>query len=146
MQIKITDFDFSDKKLFQKALQIRTIVFVQEQKVPKNLEYDGLDGQAKHFLLFFNDKPIATSRYRITNEGYKLERFAVLKEYRGKHFGKKLLEYILNYVPDKTNVYFNSQVSAVDFYERNGFVTVGQVFYEADIKHYKMVWQEKKIL
>ncbi len=142
MQIKIIDFNFRDEKSFTEAMKIRNTVFVKEQNVPEELEYDGLDEEAKHFLLYFNDKPIATSRLRTTDQGYKLERFAVLEEYRRKHFGNKLLDYIVKSVKDPKKIYFNSQITAVKFYESNGFFCVGKAFYEAGIKHYKMVYKE----
>lgn len=141
MKVNIIHFGFDNQDNFKKALAIRTKVFVHEQNVPSNLEYDGKDEDSVHFLLFLNHKPIATSRYRANNKGFKLERFAVLKEYRGNKFGKMLLDYILEVVPDKTNMYLNSQASAVDFYMNNGFKTIGKAFLEAGIVHYKMMYE-----
>lgn len=137
---KCLSFDFDDTDLFKLSIEIRTEVFVREQNVPEDLEYDGLDDKSKHFLLFIDQKAVATSRLRKTNRGYKLERFAVLKDYRKQNYGSYLLEYILNYVDDKTKVYFNSQISSVKFYEKNGFKTLGKSFYEAGIEHYEMIY------
>lgn len=140
MQIKIIDFNFRDEEHFAYALEIRTKVFVKEQNVPEELEYDGFDPEAVHFLLYVDSKPVATSRYRITAEGYKLERFAVLEEFRNKGIGKILLEFVIDKIPDKKTIYCNSQTTAANFYKNNGFEIVGDAFYEAGIEHYRMIF------
>ncbi len=139
MVIKLLAFSGANTKLFDYAIKIRFKVFCDEQKVDKDIEYDGLDFDAVHFLLTIDDKPAATARYRETNEGIKVERMAVLKEYRGNGYAMLLLRFILNEVKNaKQKIYLHAQSQVVGFYELNHFKTVGNEFLEADIKHFKM--------
>jgi predicted GNAT family N-acyltransferase len=156
--IKITSFNIDDKELCDIAFNIRTEVFVKEQKVPHNLEYDGTDNEAQHYLLYYNEKPVATARWRITEKGIKFERFAVLKDYRDKGLGGKLVRKALEDTlklrnengelrmengKKKMEIYLHSQIAAVRFYERHGFVKEGEMFKEAGIEHYRMVYKAK---
>lgn len=140
MNIKIEKFSTCNKALFDIACKIRTTVFVEEQNVPVELEYDGFDDEAVHYLLFVDGKPAVTARYRGVKKAYKLERFATSKEFRNSGLGAKVLLKILFDIKLKgKEIYLNSQESAVGFYLKYGFNIVGEEFYEADIKHFKMV-------
>ncbi|WP_343069158.1 GNAT family N-acetyltransferase [Hymenobacter citatus] len=125
------------------ALHIREIVFVQGQGVPPDAEYDEHDrSDATHYLAISADgTPCGAARWRPTDKGVKLERFAVLASYRNQEAGAALLRAVLQDVraahPDAT-VYLHSQLPAVRFYERHGFEKVGEQFSECDIEHYKM--------
>jgi predicted GNAT family N-acyltransferase len=131
-------FTFEDKILAEQAFFIRRKVFVDEQGVDQKLEYDN-EEQSNHYLLLVAGKPIATARWRETEKGIKLERFAVLPEFRNRGFGEIILDAVLNDVRHlgKT-IYLHSQVRAVSFYERNGFIKEGEMFIEAGIEHYYM--------
>jgi predicted GNAT family N-acyltransferase len=128
------------------ALAIRNIVFVQGQNVPAELENDIHDRtDATHYLARTTDgTPCGTARWRRTENGVKLERFAVLEQYRNQEAGAALLASVLQDVqaahPEAT-VYLHAQLPAVRFYERHGFEKAGERFTEADIEHYKMVWK-----
>jgi predicted GNAT family N-acyltransferase len=118
---------------------IRKIVFVDEQNCPPGLEHANED-EAVHFLAFADNVPCGASRWRKTVQGYKLERFAVLKSFRGKGVGSALITAVLNDLPADANyVYLNSQVDAINVYKKFGFVTEGNQFEEAGIQHFKMV-------
>ena len=120
--------------------QIRHLVFVVEQACPPELEYE-FEEESKHFLALFNDQPAGTARWRQTEKGYKLERFAVLKEMRGNNIGAAVLKAVLNDVPnDGSDVYLHAQLTAKDFYLKYGFKEVGDHFWEAGIEHVKMKW------
>ena len=140
VQYKIVK-DFSD---LQKCFSVRTIVFCEEQKCSPSLENDGLDFTALHFLATINDEPIATARMRIFIDSVKIERLAVLKEYRGRGVGKNMFTFILNQI-NKTGsqkIKLNAQAYLVKFYENFGFIKQGEKFLEANIEHYYM---EKEI-
>jgi predicted GNAT family N-acyltransferase len=138
MNLQIISFSHSNSALFQQALLIRETVFVMEQGVDKSLEYSG-DSDAMHYLVFDNETPVCTARWRKTDKGIKLERFAVLAEYRSKGAGKIVLEKIINDIkPLNQYVYLHAQEGAVSFYLKNGFQIVGEMFLEAGIKHFKM--------
>jgi len=136
--IEVKRFTIEDKNLAKQAFAIRRKVFVDEQGVDQNLEYDKED-QSNHYLLLLSGKPIATARWRETEKGTKLERFAVLPEFRNRGFGEIILDAVLKDVkPLGKTIYLHSQVRAVSFYERNGFAKEGEMFVEAGIEHFYM--------
>ena len=123
-------------------VDIRHKVFRQEQNVP--YEEDEIYEEeitAKSYLITLNEKPIGTIRYRQTEEGYKVERFAILKEYRGRGYGIKSFSYFVEMIAAKYNpckIYFNAQIYIKDLYTKIGFIQEGEEFMEAGIKHIKM--------
>ncbi|MCF7807674.1 MAG: GNAT family N-acetyltransferase [Candidatus Marinimicrobia bacterium] len=129
----------SDENDMQNALAIRQAVFVVEQKVDPTIEYDEFEAVATHVLATLDGHSVGTARWRETDSGYKLERFAVPTAFRGRGVGAALLRFILDQIDDNSHVYLNSQMVAIGFYERFGFKAVGEIFYEADIPHKKMV-------
>jgi predicted GNAT family N-acyltransferase len=137
--IRISKIDQNDKCDVETAFSIRKKVFVQEQKVDPQLEYDEHEKEATHYLAFYHDIPVGTARWRKTPKGIKLERFAVLPEYRNKGIGDVLVQKVLEDVlPLNHSVYLHSQLKACSLYRRNGFVEEGDIFVEAGIEHYKM--------
>lgn len=122
------------------ALAIRKTVFVDEQHCPADLEYQN-DDVSTHFLATCNGEPCGAARWRKTENGYKLERFAVLPAFRKKGVGANLVTAVLQDLPsDAAHVYLNAQVSALDFYRSLDFVPVGEQFNEAGIRHQQMVF------
>ncbi|MBL6963734.1 MAG: GNAT family N-acetyltransferase [Bacteroidetes bacterium] len=127
-----------DNILFEQVRQIREEVFVEEQNVPLEIEYE-FEEESIHYLAFYEDEAIATARYRKTEEGIKLERFATLEEYRNKGIGAAILNKMLHDIRKENKmVYLNAQEVAVKFYEKHGFEVVGEMFMEAGIKHFRM--------
>ena len=127
------------------AFKIRAEVFMNEQSVTHEEEFDEFDQTSKHFLAVINKKPAGTSRYRKTDNGFKLERFAVLKEFRKMGVGtilmQEMLSSIKNIAPlvDRNNfLYLHAQVAVVPFYLKFGFKKSGEIFSEAGIDHIKM--------
>jgi predicted GNAT family N-acyltransferase len=120
------------------VFSIRRQVFVKEQGVPASLEYD-LEDESHHFLALCGNVPCGAARRRNTDEGYKLERFAVLPQFRKKGVGSALLRALLNDLPDKKRlVYLNAQLPAMRLYESFGFICVGELFEEAGMMHQRM--------
>ena len=116
---------------------IRKSVFIDEQHVPKELEWDGLDADCTQFLASLNSTPVATAR--LTPQG-QIGRMAVLKDYRGKDIGNRLLAFVLEQAQRQGHdqVFLHAQVSVVRFYENQGFVAEGDVFVDAGIDHVPM--------
>jgi len=135
---EVKRFGFKDSELAEQAFAIRRRVFVEEEGVDASLEYDS-EEEAHHYLLLMGRKALATARWRETEKGIKLERFAVLPEFRNRGLGGIILKEVLKDVVllNKT-VYLHSQLRAIPFYERHGFVKEGEVFYEAGMGHYLM--------
>lgn len=133
-------FSYSDQKQIEAAFDIRQKVFVEEQQVDRSEEYDAFEETSVHYLVYVNEKAVGTARWRITKDGIKLERFAVLREYRNAKAGRTVLLKVLeDVIPLRKKIYLNAQVTAMKFYEREGFVTEGGMFIECDIQHYRMV-------
>ena len=129
----------TDPADLEKVFAIRREVFVGEQNCPPELEWEHED-ESNHFLATVDGVPAGASRWRKTDKGYKLERFAVQKNFRGDGVGQALVKAVLADLPaDASYVYLHAQVAAVTLYERFGFVKTGPEFEEAGIRHYKMV-------
>ena len=128
----------TDPAELEKVFAIRREVFVGEQNCPPELEWEHED-ESNHFLATVDGVPAGASRWRKTDKGYKLERFAVLKKFRGNGVGQELVKTVLADLPaDADYVYLHAQVDAVTLYERFNFVKTGPEFEEAGIRHYKM--------
>ena len=124
---------------------IREKVFMQEQNVPAELEWDGLDEVCHHALaLSANGEAIGCGR--ITPDGH-IGRVAVLPEWRRKRIGSAILELLVDYARSQhfVQIELNAQVQALPLYKRFGFEEEGEVFMEANIPHRKMTLPLKNI-
>lgn len=141
--MKPTVEKITDKWSQEEAFKIRQLVFVIEQKVPASVEYDEFEDSSIHFLAKLKGKPVGTARWRFTPSGVKMERFAVLQEARGKGVGQALVSAVLDDIDsnptskEKTK-YLNAQLPAMPLYAKFGFVKVGEIFEECNIRHFKM--------
>lgn len=124
-----------------KVFAIRRQVFVVEQSCPPELEWE-FEDECTHFLATVDGIPAGAARWRKTDNGYKLERFAVLSEFRGLGVGQELVKAVLADLPiDANYIYLHAQIQAMGLYQKLGFESTGPEFEEAGIKHYKMVFQ-----
>jgi predicted GNAT family N-acyltransferase len=129
----------SDPESLEKVFAIRREVFVGEQNCPPELEWE-FEDESTHFLATVDGEPAGAARWRKTDKGYKLERFAVLQQFRGMGVAQRLIQTVLDDLPaDADYVYLNAQVQAVPLYAKFNFVQTGPQFEEAGIQHYKMV-------
>lgn len=121
------------------VFEIRREVFVIEQDCPPELEWE-FEEESTHFLARVEDIPVGAARWRKTDKGYKLERFAVAAGYRGMGVGQALVKAVLADLPsDASYVYLHAQVPAMGLYSKFGFESEGPQFEEAGIQHFKMV-------
>lgn len=120
---------------------IRRKVFIEEQGVPEELEFDGSDAYAMHLLVFDGEKNVATGRISLIDGIYKIGRVAVLKDERGKNYGDLTVRMLCDraFRNGAKEVWLDAQLHAVGFYESIGFKTVGTEFLDAGIPHIKMV-------
>jgi predicted GNAT family N-acyltransferase len=128
----------------KEAFRIRELVFVAEQRVPASEEYDTFEETSRHFLAFVDGVACGTARWRYTDKGIKLERFAILKEYRNRKVGSALVQALLQDIKSQPLsegkiLYLHAQLSAMPLYAKFDFVPVGEMFEECNIQHYKMV-------
>ncbi len=117
---------------------IREAVFMREQGVTAELEWDGLD-ESCHHALALSSQGDAIGCSRITPDGH-IGRVAVLPEWRNKKVGSALLEALLDYARSQhiTRVEASAQVQAMPFYQQFGFEAEGEVFMDAGMPHRKM--------
>ncbi|WP_204105140.1 MULTISPECIES: GNAT family N-acetyltransferase [Spirulina sp. CCY15215] len=138
LEIKIVSY--SEER--QILASIRKQVFQEEQNVPFELEFDGQDETAEHFLAYWQGKAIGTVRLRFLEpQTAKIERLAVLKEARGKNIGKQLMQAVLERAVQKQakQAIINAQLYIKGLYLKLGFEPVGEQFTEAGIPHLKMI-------
>ncbi len=134
--IRFADWNNSGDKNNLSA--IRRSVFIEEQKVPESLEWNEDDAYSKHYLVFYKNKAIAVARLKPDGQ---IGRMAVLPGYRNKGIGSALLQFILKNIEttDLNQVFLHAQTTAIKFYERQGFISHGEIFHEANISHRKML-------
>lgn len=138
---QIALLEVGDQPTLDIVFAIRKQVFVVEQQVDPEEEYDEFEASARHFLLLAAGEGVATGRFRSTEKGWKIERMAVLKSARGHGYGARLLAYMLQHIPqDGRPCYLHAQEHALAFYQKAGFVAEGDRFFEANIPHFKMVY------
>ncbi len=131
-----------NKRDKEHIFKIRRSVFVNEQKVPLEEEIDEFDDSDSviHLLGTDHNNPVAASRIRFVEDYAKLERIAVLKEFRGRNFGAEMViameDVILNHNYKKSVL--NAQTYAEDFYKKLGYTTTSDVFMDAGIPHITM--------
>lgn len=138
MMIKSTDWTTDREAL----INIREKVFIQEQKVSLDDEWDDKDEVATHFLaLLENGEAIACARVLWEDNSFHIGRVAVLAEYRNQTIGRQLMQYILLWCKQQKpdfKIYLHAQTSRITFYEYLGFVAEGDVFMDAGIEHIEM--------
>jgi predicted GNAT family N-acyltransferase len=118
---------------------LRRLVFIVEQNVPQDEEWDGQDETAWHWLATdLEDRPIGTARLLPSGQ---IGRMAVLDEFRGLKVGRAMLEHTVEKARHLgfASVYLNAQSHALGFYQKSGFEAVGEEFTEAGIAHVRMV-------
>jgi predicted GNAT family N-acyltransferase len=124
------------------VFEIRTEVFVVEQKCLPVEEFDELDAVAIHYLYWVNGIPVATGRYRKTDKGIKIERIATLAEYRGQGYASEMVRFLIQEAqiayPEVNYFYLHAQQSVMPLYASVGFSAFGGTFIEADIVHQAM--------
>ena len=132
--IEITDFQTHN----QAVCFIRETVFIAEQNVPVELEWDEYDEKATHLLVTDSaGNPVATSR--MINTGH-IGRMAVLKTYRKHGIGTAMLKTLVEIAQNQglNKVKLSAQVDAIPFYEKSNFIATGDIYMDANIPHRDM--------
>ncbi len=115
-------------------------MFVQGQGVPESIEVDGLDERCTHFAAYRDAELVGTARLRVVAGVAKAERVAVASSMRGVGVGRALMRALEAEAKRMglVSVILNAQAAVIPFYERLGYVTEGERFFEASIEHCKM--------
>jgi len=121
---------------------LRYKVFIEEQHISIDEEFDGSDVISVSFLLFLDHVPVGTMRYYKDDEGnIHPGRIAILKTYRNQGYGKKFIQwfdqYLLGIYPE-VHIVLHAQKHLEHFYQTLGYQSKGKVFMEANIEHIAM--------
>ena len=119
-------------------IEIRTEVFIKEQGFKD--EFDTTDKTCSHIVLYDNEKPVATCRYFKEDETYHIGRVAIIKEYRGKHLGNKIMQIAENEIVKDggKQIEVSAQVRVSDFYKKLGYNQVGAIYFDEYCEHIRM--------
>ncbi len=133
----VRDADFAAD--FASIRHIRETVFIDEQRVPRELEFDERDPLCRHVLVFDGDAPVGTGRLDLEYGG-KVGRVAVVATHRRAGVGAALMQRLHEIAREQrqSHLWCHAQLTAVPFYERLGYVQSGPTFVEADIDHVRM--------
>lgn len=130
-----------DEADLKAAFGVRRRVFVVEQGISRQLEFDGLDREAMQMVVTEGGNVIATARVRFLSDSKaKIERMAVLKRFRRKGIGRGIISFLIAESKKRhiEHVILHAQHDAVPFYRSCGFEEVGKPFWEAGLKHLRM--------
>lgn len=134
-QIKITQVSWQQAEAYLR--EIRTKVFIEEQQVAPDFEWDDVDQSAVHLLAMSDNQPIAC--LRIIHYA-KIGRMAVLKTWRGLGVGNSLLAEAINICKShgSKQIHLSAQTHAIGFYSQAGFVAISEEYCDVNIPHVDM--------
>ena len=135
VDVNIVAFDEVNKESIR---LVREQVFIQEQHIDPEIEFDGLDTQAVHVLVVDGEQPLGTGRILVNGH---IGRIAIMQAARGQGLGVKVVRALVEYAKQQgyPKVDLGAQTHAVDFYRKLGFTPYGDEFMEANIPHQAMV-------
>lgn len=136
------EFITADDSRFDDVKRIRTTVFTNEQGAVSGEEFDSYDNDADFALVVDDDNGTiaGTGRVALVDNGCKIGRIAILKEYRGNHLGDMLVKALVKkaYSKGAKSVFVDSQLHAIPFYEKIGFTTCGEQIVDRGLPHIPM--------
>jgi len=120
--------------------RIRKLVFTDELKIPESCVFDELDNTSVQILISNNDTIIGTLRLRKYNDGVKLERMAILPQFRKMSFGTKVIDEVKKFciMNGESKIFLDAIYDIMDFYKKCGFDKIGKVFERVGIPHIRM--------
>jgi predicted GNAT family N-acyltransferase len=136
-RLRVRDADFTAD--FAGIRHVRSTVFIDEQQVPRELEFDDRDDHCRHVLAFDGDAPVGTGRLDL-DYGGKVGRVAVIAPHRGSGVGRAIMQRLHDIAREhqQPHLWCHAQLTAVPFYEGLGYRRVGPTFVEAGIDHVRM--------
>lgn len=132
IDFKVTNTLSEDEKM------IRETVFIEEQKF--KIEFDDIDNIATHIIMYLDGKPVGCCRLYNQENEYHIGRIAILKPYRGKGFGEKILLEAEKAAKEKGAdcISLSAQVRASGFYEKLGYKKHGEIYFDEYCEHIAM--------
>ncbi len=133
--VKITPVRWHEAENYLR--EVRQVVFVEEQAVSPDFEWDELDASAIHLLALFDNQPIACLRII---DCHKIGRMAVLKEWRGRGLGAALLQEAIKICKahGSKSMHLSAQTHAIEFYRKAGFKITSVEYCDVQIPHVDM--------
>lgn len=121
------------------TVKIRTAVFVEEQGFQQ--EFDETDKTCTHIVLYADKLPVAVCRYFKEGDNYHIGRVAILREYRGKHLGRKIMQIAADEIKNEGghSIEVSAQVRVSDFYKKLGYNESGDIYLDEYCPHIRMV-------
>lgn len=132
----------TDSQIYKDSLDIRRHVFIEEQQVDPSIEIDEKEEQCIHVVGYDgSSRAVATARlYPLSPTALQIQRVAVLKQQRKKHYGRQLMKHIEEIAAQKqiNKMILGAQNHALLFYQSLGFHVIGKEYEEAGILHHDM--------
>ena len=124
-------------ELAQDARVIREAVFIQEQQIAPEDEWDAEDAISTHFVAYLQDQPVATARLL---KNHSIGRVAVLQSARGTGIGQNIMQAVIDQAKTEQREFLklSSQVHAIGFYQNLGFDVQGEEYLDCGIPHIDM--------
>jgi Predicted acyltransferase len=129
------------------AFEIRKQVFQLEQGVKEEEEFDDLDKEAVHVVIYIQQKAVATGRLLFDGDTFRIGRVAVLQEERGKQYGDFVVRMLMDraFNSGAKEIFISAQIQTKGFYEKIGFQQDGEEFIEAGIRHIPMKIEQNHV-
>jgi len=137
--IHLLKLNFNDND-YSIIREIRKNVFTNELGISESELFDEQDKTCDHFLLFNGQKTIGSLRIVVIDQKIKLERMAILKEFRTKNYGRNSILQIMEYYSSLgfSQIFLDSIYSVKEFYKKCGFIENGDIFQRVGIDHIRM--------
>ncbi len=136
-------YKWIQNKDYTDCFKVREEVFVKEQKISREEEYDGIDDKCQHIVAYINSEPIATGRIVTKDNKHYLGRIAVIKKYRGEGYATGLIKEMISYLKQQNvnEIYLSSQLYVKELYEKIGFKEFGDIYLDCNIEHVSMIYK-----
>ena len=138
-KVHLLKLDFHDTS-FSNIKKIRKDVFTTEMGISESELFDDDDKICDHYIIFDGKEAVGSVRLLKINDHVKLERMAILHEFRKKNYGKESIIQLTEYYRDSgySKMILDSVFSVRDFYKKCGFVEEGKIFQRVGIDHIRM--------
>jgi len=115
--------------LYELADKLKQKVFIEEQGVPKDEVFDGLNENAIHVVILDGSNPVSTARIIREGNAWRIGLVAVDKSMRGKHLGEKVMQDAIDYIiaQEGNEIVLSAQQEVCKFYEKLGFEQYGEI-------------------
>ena len=145
MDIKLEGFVESNANYMRTALNLRYEIFTEEFGIDKYYEFDGLDKDATHYLMFVDMLPVGVARWRKVDNVLYIDRFGIQKNYRNKGFAFLFIKFIIEeLLPAHKDIFLLGFPRNKVFYEFVGFTEIAEEIEQDDISFVKLKYHHKE--